>query len=641
MQKQPENSKPLEFFNLKERSIARNLTISLFFLVIVVEGILLVVIHSNQAELLLTEIVNKADDYASYLGEILIVPMWDYDDEQIERIGDGFAKNELIDELIILNAEKESLYRYKNTKKAHSRLERFIPVDREGKSIGFAEIFITLDDYRSKLAWTRNSMISVLVSSLIIILVTTGFLLRYFIRNPINILQRGLDRVAKGDYSYEFDDIHQKELSVIAVRIKEMAHLIQKRERSLHDVNEELKQEIAIRKKEAADRLRLEQKLQHANKMEAIGTLAGGVAHDLNNILSGIVTYPDLLLMQLPGDSPLKRPIMVMKDSGIKAAAIVQDLLTLARRGVASREIVDLNSVISKYLNSPEFDKLKSFNPDVTLIKDLDSALLNIQGSPIHLSKSIMNLVANAAEAMSSGGEISISTENRYIDIPITGYDDIEEGEYVVLTISDTGVGISPEDKERIFEPFYSKKVMGRSGTGLGMAVVWGTVKDHSGYIDVESTLGHGTTFKLYFPATRQPHSEPVQELSIEAYQGKGELILVVDDLESQRDIATTILSELGYSVAAVSSGYEAVEFVRKQKVDLLILDMLMEPGMDGLETYQKILEISPSQKAIIASGFSETDRVKEALRIGVGLYIKKPYTMERIGIAVKHELKK
>jgi len=182
---------------------------------------------------------------------------------------------------------------------------------------------------------------------------------------------------------------------------------------------------------------------------------------------------------------------------------------------------------------------------------------------------------------------------------------------------------------------------MGRSGTGLGMPVVWGTVKDHHGYIEVESTVGQGAAFKIYFPASRRQYVKDDEPQSTEIYRGKGESILVVDDVEIQRDIATALLTKLGFVVAAVSSGAEAVEFVKTQKVDLLILDMIMEPGIDGLETYQKILEIHPGQKAIIASGFSETDRVKEAQRLGAGAYIKKPYTLEKIGTAVKNELKK
>jgi PAS domain S-box-containing protein len=384
---------------------------------------------------------------------------------------------------------------------------------------------------------------------------------------------------------------------------------------------------------------KLETQLQRAQKMEAIGTLAGGVAHDLNNILSGLVSYPELLLMDLPEESPLKKPIQIIQKSGEKAAAIVQDLLTLARRGVAVKEVLNLNNTISEYLKSPEFEKLISYHPNVQLKTKLETTLLNISGSPVHLSKTIMNLVSNAAEAMDDGGNIFITTENKYVDKPIRGYDDVAEGDYVVFSISDTGVGISPEDMGRIFEPFYTKKVMGRSGTGLGMAVVWSTVKDHMGYIDVQSTEGKGTTSTLYFPVTRKELARDKSLISIEDYMGRGESILIVDDVEEQREIASGMLEKLGYSVTTVSSGEEAVEYLKENSADLIVLDMIMAPGIDGLETYKRILELLPEQKSIIASGFSETDRVQEAQRLGAGTYVKKPYILEKIGMAVRAEL--
>ena len=385
----------------------------------------------------------------------------------------------------------------------------------------------------------------------------------------------------------------------------------------------------------------LESQLLHAQKMEAIGTLAGGVAHDLNNVLSGIVSYPELLLMQLPEDSPLKKPIMTIKKAGEKAAAIVQDLLTLARRGVPLNDVVNLNDIISEYLKSPEYKKLISYHPDVEVEINLSTDILNILGSLVHLSKTVMNLVSNAAEAMADGGKILISTENRYIDRPVRGYDEVNEGNYVLLTVSDSGVGISSEDIGRIFEPFYTKKKMGRSGTGLGMAVVWGTIKDHKGYIDVQSIEGVGTTFTLYFPATRKELDKKRSSVPIKDLFGKGESVLVIDDVNEQREIAFSILSNLGYSVAIVSSGEEAVGYMKNNSVDLLVLDMIMDPGIDGLETYRQIIEFHPGQKAIIASGFSDTDRVKEVQRLGAGMYIKKPYTIEKLGLAIKSELNK
>jgi len=389
------------------------------------------------------------------------------------------------------------------------------------------------------------------------------------------------------------------------------------------------------------NRLMLEGRLQKAQKMEAIGTLAGGVAHDLNNILSGIVSYPDLILMDLSEKSPLREPILTIKQSGERAATIVQDLLTLARRGVAVSEVVNLNTIIVDELKSPEFENLQTLYPKMKIVTHLEKDLLNIKGSATHLAKSLMNIVSNAAEAMPDGGQISIATENRYIDFEIRGYDHVEEGDYAVVTIADTGIGIPDTDMERIFEPFYTKKVMGRSGTGLGMAVVWGTMKDHNGYIDLVSTEGRGTTFRLYFPVCREAENTEETAYTPDDYKGQGQSILVVDDVATQRDLALTMLTKLGYQVATAASGEEAVAYLEANSADLLVLDMIMAPGIDGLDTYQRIVDRHPGQKAIIASGYSETDRVRTAQRLGAGQYIKKPYTLEKIGLAVKAELGK
>jgi signal transduction histidine kinase/ActR/RegA family two-component response regulator len=409
----------------------------------------------------------------------------------------------------------------------------------------------------------------------------------------------------------------------------------------IEKLNKNYLSEINERKRTEEERAKLEDQLLRAQKMEAIGTLAGEVAHDLNNVLSGIVSYPELLLLDLPEDSPLKKPILTMQDSGKKAAAIVQDLLTLARRGVVTKEVVNLNDIITEYLKSPEHEKLRLYHPEVEIKTHIESDLLNISGSYVHLYKTVMNLISNAVEAMYDGGKILISAENRYIDRPIGGYDSVEEGDYIALTVSDTGIGILPQDMERIFEPFYTKKVMGKSGTGLGMAVVWNTVKDHKGYIDVQSTAGKGSAFTLYFPATRQETAKEKTLLPTKNYMGKGELILVIDDVKDQREITSAMLTALGYSVHAVSSGEKAIEYLKEHTVDLIVLDIIMDPGMDGLDTYRKILKLYPQQKAIITSGFSETDRVKEAQRLGAGAYVQKPYTLERIGLSVKAELEK
>ncbi len=397
--------------------------------------------------------------------------------------------------------------------------------------------------------------------------------------------------------------------------------------------------DISERLKSQQEREDLQEQLVRSKKMEALGLLAGGVAHDLNNVLSGIISYPDLILLDMDESDPMQRPLQAIRTSGYKAAAIVQDLLTLARRGVVTTTVLNLNTLIREYLRSPEHQEMMSLNFSVEVNADLEPHLPNISGSSVHLKKALMNLVSNAVEAQPGGGVITITTRSRYLDLPVSGYDHVEAGEYVILTVADQGEGISKTDLPRIFEPFYTKKVMGRSGTGLGMAVVWGAIQDHKGYIDVQSVLGEGTCFTLYFPMTRQELRDQDTPVPVASYRGRGETILVVDDIEEQRVIAKVLLERLNYTVATASSGEKAIAYVRENPVDLLLLDMIMQPGIDGLDTYRSILVHRPGQKAVIASGYAETSRVKEAVSLGAGPYVKKPYSIEKIGLAVRKAL--
>lgn len=398
-------------------------------------------------------------------------------------------------------------------------------------------------------------------------------------------------------------------------------------------------QNVSDRKQAEQEKRLLEDKLARSQKMESIGLLAGGVAHDLNNVLSGVVGYPDLLLRTIADEDPLTKPLQKIRESGQKAAAIVQDLLTLARRGVANHTVLNLNDLVLDFMASPEMVEIQNWHSGVSFETDLDHELLNINGSAVHLRKTIMNLISNATEALPAGGLVRIRTVNRYIDVTAQHSSDVPEGDYVLFEVEDNGIGISSEDLSHIFEPFYTKKKMGRSGTGLGMSVVWGTVQDHKGHIQLESSEGVGTRIALYFPVTREPAVEPDRVIPVDEYTGSGEKILVVDDVPEQRELAQSMLSRLGYNVYEVASGEAALDFLSEQSVDLVILDMIMDPGIDGLETYIRILASHPDQRAIIASGFSETDRVFEAQRLGAKVYVKKPYTLEKLGIAIKKAL--
>jgi len=397
--------------------------------------------------------------------------------------------------------------------------------------------------------------------------------------------------------------------------------------------------DISERKESEKKRQELQEKLKRAEKMESLGILAGGVAHDLNNMLGPLVGYSDLILEKLGPDHGLSSMIQRIGKSARNAADIIQDLLTLARRGKYAMLPTDLNEVVRAYLDSVGYLKIKADNPDVHLKLQLDESIKSLCGSFTHLQKVVMNLVVNAYDAMPDGGELTIETSQEYVEELISGHVKPTPGNYILLRLRDHGLGIESEDIDKIFEPYYSKKKMGDAGSGLGLSVVYGIVKDHNGYYDIFTEVGRGTEFVLYFPAAADVIQEAVEnKSSMELKMGGNETILVVDDAIEQRELATEILANLGYKVETVKNGREAVQYMKFHTVDLIMLDMIMEKDFDGLDTYCEIIKIHPGQRVIVVSGFSQTDRVQKVLELGAGQYIKKPYSLKDLANALRRE---
>ena len=392
--------------------------------------------------------------------------------------------------------------------------------------------------------------------------------------------------------------------------------------------------DITARQQVEQQQKELERQRQLSQKMELLGLMAGGVAHDLNNILAGIINYPELMLLQMKPDNPLRPQLESIKKSGERAAAVVADLLTIARDSAAVYDVVDLNQVISGYIASPEFKKLCELHPLVGCDFTPAPALWHCTCSQTHIEKTVMNLVINAFEAIKGKGTVTITTAN-IGEAEIAAISSaVPPTNYVMVKVQDSGSGISAEDISRIFEPFFSKKGLGRSGTGLGLTVAWNSVREHGGTILVDSN-DQGTVFTILLPATEARPSVHALPGELATFKGHGEHILVVDDEEALREIAKTMLTHLGYRTSSVSSGEEAIDFLRERKVDLILLDMQMAPGMSGKEAYIRIKERYPHQKALIASGYSTSEDVEQTLQHGAGAFIKKPYSLAELGGAV------
>lgn len=392
-------------------------------------------------------------------------------------------------------------------------------------------------------------------------------------------------------------------------------------------------QAIRLLCRDITERRRLEEELARAQRLETAGRVAGQIAHDFNNLLAPLAAYPTLIREELPKDHSALGMIQEIESAAKKIAEINQQLLALGRRGHYSMEIIDLNELLESFIWS------QSLPREIGVELELSTQPVTIRGGSAQLLRALTNLFNNAKEAMQGHGLLKVTTENVYLDAPLKGYQTIKRGEYVKASISDNGTGILEENLDKIFDPFFTTKVMDRMrGSGLGLSVVHGIMEDHKGYITVDSTPGGGATFSLYFPMSRKVEKE-IKE-TVETSDGGDEKILVIDDDPVQRRVAAMLLKRLGYQVHAVASGEQAIGYLKQNRQDLLVLDMVMD-GIDGAETYRRVLEFQPNQKAIILSGYAMTQRVQEAQRMGAGMFVPKPVTLTHLANAVRQELDK
>jgi signal transduction histidine kinase/ActR/RegA family two-component response regulator len=409
--------------------------------------------------------------------------------------------------------------------------------------------------------------------------------------------------------------------------------IVQSRWTRVRDQNEKPKS-ILVVNTDITQKKQLEAQFLRAQRMESIGTLAGGIAHDLNNVLTPILMTAQLLEAQIH-DERVKRLLPILITNARRGANLVKQVLSFARGLEGKFTILQVKHLISEIKQIAT----ETFPKSIEIYTDIPQYLWTVSGDATQLHQVLMNLSLNARDAMPNGGTLRISAENLLIDKNYAQMNlDAQVGSYIVITVTDTGTGIPPDILDRIFEPFFTTKEVGK-GTGLGLATVIGIVKSHGGFVKVSSQVGKGTQFKVYLPATEAAEILPVEDSELP--QGHGELILVVDDEAAIREITKTSLETYNYKTLTACDGIEAVALYAeyRDKISLVLTDMMM-PSMDGATTIRTLRKIEPEVKIVAVSGLLSTDKLAQARSNGVNTFLAKPYTTKELLTTINGVLK-
>src|ERR1043165_4870296 len=381
-------------------------------------------------------------------------------------------------------------------------------------------------------------------------------------------------------------------------------------------------------RKQAEDALRkVEEQLRRAQKMEAIGRWAGGVAHDFNNILTAILGYSDLTLRQLKGDNRVRHKVEEIHRAAQRAGALTQQLLAFSRKQVMQPKVFDLNSIVA------ELDRMlrRLIGEDIDLVTILEPRLGRVKADPGQLEQVLMNLVINSRDAMPEGGKLTIETKNVYLDSAYSQtHLSVRPGHYVMLAVSDTGVGMEPEIQEHIFEPFFTTKEKGK-GTGLGLSTIYGIVKQSGGHLWVYSEVGHGTTFKIYLPLINEESSTEATGAPAQIAKGS-ETILMVEDEAALRELIREILEQDGYKVLVAHDGRDALSTSAQYQgaIDLLITDVVM-PEVSGREVAERLTRDYAQVKVLFMAGYTDDAVVRHGVLEEGAHFLQKPFTPDAL----------
>lgn len=391
--------------------------------------------------------------------------------------------------------------------------------------------------------------------------------------------------------------------------------------------------DITGQKRAMKEKKQLEAQLQQAQKMEAIGTLAGGIAHDFNNLLMGIQGNISLILLDIDSSHPHYKSLRNIKKQVKSGAKLVSHLLGYARKGKYEVKPVNLNQLVEEV--SETFGRTRK---EITIRRDLAEDLFATEVDQGQMEQVLLNLFVNASDAMPGGGNIILKTMNAtHNNIKDKLYDDPKHGDYVLLTVTDTGTGMDKRTMERIFDPFFTTKEMSR-GTGLGLAAVYGIIKAHGGYVDVESKKGQGSTFSVYLSVSEKKYRKVVKT-AVEITKGT-ETILLTDDEENILEVSQDILEAMGYRVFTAGDGNEAIEVYKKNRndIDIVLLDIVM-PNMGGGKVYDRMKEINPDIKVLLLSGYSIDGEARKILERGCNGFIQKPFDIKELSAKLREIL--
>jgi signal transduction histidine kinase len=495
----------------------------------------------------------------------------------------------------------------------YNGLHVFRPIVQYGERIGSIYIQSDLHDLYSHLAWDAAIALAAFATAIMVAFLLLSRLQKTITKPILDLVLLTRNVSNNRDYSVRSTVIQGDETGMLAVGFNEMLAQIQERDQELDQYRRQLEEKVEVRtaeleqanerlQHELAERKRTEEQLRHSQKMEAVGMLAGGIAHDFNNILTAIIGYGHLMQMKMKTDDPLMRNVEEILSASQRAASLTQGLLAFSRKQVINAMPVDLNLLIER------ISKLlkRMIGEDITLTLNLAKEDIIVNADSSQIDQVMMNLATNARDSMPHGGTLQIETQRVEFDERyILNHPYMKSGVYALIVVSDTGEGMDAETLDRIFEPFYTTKEVGR-GSGLGMSIVFGIIKQHNGYINAYSKRGSGTTFKIYIPLINAMSSHETPEIRPVRMKGGSEVILLAEDDATIRRMMTSILRDVGYTVIEASDGEDALEKIagEKGRIQFLILDVIM-PKKNGKEVYDEAKKMIPGIKVLFVSGYT------------------------------------